>query len=217
MNSLGSKARNAISGLHCGLAMIFVIALGGCATSIQPMANAGAADAAAAERVALVGSAKAISDTVNWTKPAKMSWLTRLSGRDADSGISRDDTLDAYVEELRLAGDPVRSLADHAQTTIAAADALILSAERALESVSPRMSDVAVLEGSIKELRDCRSMYLSALRRIDLDDAATDRAGAAIKAGFDRAVRQIGGLADALADRAAERQISFAAADPTAS
>lgn len=197
-----------------------IASLGGCATSLQPFAGAAETGATVSERVALNAAAGAIERSFPWPKPTTISWMDRLAGNAIKTdSLSRADAISKYAEALREKKSPFSTLQNDARSTLKAAYVLIDAAENALESLNPKMSDVAILETSIQDLRNARGLYLAAIKEIDVapnpDDAdysreAVDRVRSDVKLGFDRVMRRIGGLADALADRAAEQSNNFA-------
>jgi hypothetical protein len=176
------------------------IAFAGCSTVIK---TSGSDDQAyAAERAALAEAAGRLAASP-WPKPSSSSLADRLAGAEPrGEKISRDDAVEAYVGALRVGENSKIALEGDAARHLDAARALKVAAEVACDSASPRLSDVALMEDAIADLRETRSIYVSSLKKLDADKGAIDR----LKTDFDAAIRELAAAADALAEVAMKRQ-----------
>ena len=177
-----------------------VAALNGCATVV--MDGAAGVKSASAERDALKSAAADVS-AAQWPKPSSVSLGERLTGVIAvsDERVTKKDAIAHYVVALNGAGDPQAKLLSDAERQLQAADRLIRAAENAADAVRPAMSDVAIVESVISDLRQARDIYLASLEEIAVEDTSDTRR--AIKADFNRSIAEIGRAADVLADRVA--------------
>lgn len=172
----------------------------GCSTVIKA---AGSEDPGyAAQRDALVEAAAGLA-AAPWPKPSSSSLADRLAGAEADgASVSREDAVKAYVERLAGLDDAENALMADAARHLEAVGALRAAAEAAGDALSPRLSDVALIEDAIGDLRETRAIYVSALKKIDGDDDNVD----ALKRDFDRAIKELGAVADMLAENAMKRR-----------
>lgn len=160
------------------------------------------------ERAALKDAAADLAWSA-WPKPENGSFAVRFAGGDDKDRMTRDRAVEIYLASFKDADAVARITAD-ARRHLVAADALVDVAERATESQSPRLSDVAVLETSIADLRETRAIYIAALRKIDAEGDAID----AIRDPLDAAVKKLGRVADDLAATAMKKRSSnFAGPD----
>ncbi len=191
------------------VASFAAFAASGCSTVIQTAAPDDQAHVAG--RMALEEAAASVAASP-WPKPASSSLADRLAG--ASSGgekISRDDAVDAYVVKLSASGRGDTGLLADAARHLEAAGALKLVAQTVCDSPAPRLSDVALLEDAIADLRQTRSIYVSALKQINGDKNDVDH----LKRDFDNAIKDLGSVADDLAKSAMKQRTSnFAAPAP---
>ena len=172
----------------------------GCSTVIK--AAGGEDPGYAAQRDALVEAAAGLA-AAPWPKPSSSSLADRLAGAEADgASVSREDAVKAYVERLAGLDDAENALMADAARHLEAVGALRAAAEAAGDALSPRLSDVALIEDAIGDLRETRAIYVSALKKIDGDDDNVD----ALKRDFDRAIKELGAVADMLAENAMKRR-----------
>ena len=61
---------------------------------------------------------------------------------------------------------------------------------------------MSLLEDAIGDLRETRSIYVSALKKLDVEDAQIDR----LKGDFDKAIKDLGVAADQLAQSAMKKR-----------
>jgi hypothetical protein len=182
----------------------------GCSTVIKTSSEDYGANAP--ERAALIDAAADVAWSP-WPKPSSSSIAERLAGGEAPSdGVSRDDAVDAYVVAVKAAPDGEAAVLDDAGKHLDAARALNAAADDACDSAYPRLSDVALLEDAIADLRETRTIYVATLKKIDGDDDAIDR----LKRDFDRALKDLGDVADKLAENAMKKRAdNFAGPDPS--
>ncbi|MCB2113434.1 MAG: hypothetical protein R3C42_00205 [Parvularculaceae bacterium] len=184
--------------LGAAFAVLALAAASGCSTVIKTSAGESAVDAA--ERLALVEAAAEIS-AAPWPKPSSSSLADRLSGERGEK-ISRKDALDAYLVRLDDDDNPEQAVLTDAARHLSAASALENAAQAACDAQSPRLSDVSLLEDAIGDLRETRSIYVSALKKLDVEDAQIDR----LKGDFDKAIKDLGVAADQLAQSAMKKR-----------
>lgn len=181
---------------------IAALAASGCSTVIQTTAPDD--HARIASRMALEEAAANVAASP-WPKPASSSLADRLAG--ASSGgdrASRDGAVDAYVAKLTLSDHGNDDLIADAARHLEAAGALKSVAQTVCDSPAPRLSDVALLENAIADLRQTRSIYVSALRRLNGDKSDVDH----LKRDFDKAIKELGSVADDLAKSAINQRAS---------
>ncbi len=185
------------------VASFLAFALPACSTVIRS-ADASDALVMTEERAALKEAAAELAWSP-WPKPADKSF----TGGDSDAGaddsrMTRERAVEIYLASFAPGADAGDRIAADARRHLVAASALAEIAERASESPSPKLSDVAVLEASIADLRETRAVYLAALRRIDADDKDID----AIRDPLDAAVKKLSRVADDLAESAMKKRSS---------
>lgn len=167
------------------------------------------------ERAALEGAANAVRVT-RWTKPDKQDLSARLSGIVVDQTpkFTRENAVVEYIALLNREADPKAALYRDVQSHLKALDALIVTAQETVTALDPRLDDVDVLETSISDLRETRSIYLSALKYFEREsvDASVSLQRRSVKAAFNARLSALGTTADDLADRAhGKRKASLAA------
>lgn len=172
----------------------------GCSTVIKTSSD----DAAAVsqERGALVEAASAAAWSP-WPKPSSSSFADRLAGAEIDGDrISRDDAIGFYVSLIKDSGDAEAALMNDAKRHLDAARRLDEVTTDLCDTARPRLSDVALVEDAIADLRETRTIYLAALKRIDAEKSAADR----LKRDFDTSLKELGETADRLAQNAMKRR-----------
>jgi len=187
-----------VKGVIASTLILFVSA---CSTVIRNT-EAGEDFVMTEERAALKGAADDLAWSP-WPKPDGATFAARFAGGEENGRLSRSAAVDAYLASIGEENAAGRIAADARRHLVAAA-ALADVAERALESVGPRLSDVAVLEEAIADLRETRAVYIAALKKIDADDDTVD----SIRDPLDAAVKQLGRVADDLADHAMKKRSS---------
>jgi len=188
---------------------VLIVAAGligaGCSTVIKT--SAGEMSLAGPERAILVEAARSAA-WAPWPKPSSSSLAQMLAGAEETSvKISRNDAIDAYVAALSGAEDPKAVLLADAGRHLAAADALKRAAEAACESAAPKLSDVALIEESIADLRETRSIYAASLKEISSEKATIEE----VKRQFDAALKSLGEAADLLAENAMKKRSDYLA------
>lgn len=193
------------------IALCAGILLSACSTVIRTV-DAGEAAVMTEERAALTDAARDLSWSP-WPKPDGATFSARFSGGDAQGRVTRERAVETYLASLG-GDDAVGRISADARRHLVAAAALTDAAERASASPSPRLSDVAVIEDAIADLRETRAVYIAALKKLDAKDDAIDE----VRDPLDAAVRRLGRLADDLAESAMKKRSSnFAGPDTNAS
>jgi hypothetical protein len=192
-------------------ATLLSFTLSACSTVIRT-ADASEDFAMTEERAALKEAAAELA-WAPWPKPQESSLVGRFAAADdKDDRMTRDRAVEIYLATLAADADASGKIAADARRHLVAAAVLADVAERASHSPSPKLSDVAVLEASIADLRETRAVYLAALRKIDADDDAIE----AIRDPLDAAVKKLSRVADELAESAMKnRSSNFAGPDAT--
>jgi hypothetical protein len=150
------------------------------------------------ERAALKSAAQDLARTP-WPTPDPVSFAQRMTGFISDGDrMTRDRAVEIYIEKLNAGSAPNDALLADAADHLTRAKAVASVALIACESANPRMSDVAIVEQSIADLREIRSIYVSAYKELSADDDAID----GLKHRFDGALAELGAAADLLADTA---------------
>lgn len=182
----------------------------GCSTVIKTASQDDTASLA--ERAALLNAAAGAA-WAPWPKPSSSSIAERLAGGEpALERVSRDDAVEAYVDQLKNAADGPAVLMSDAGRHLAAAKTLKAVAEEACDAASPRLSDVAILEDAIADLRETRTIYVASLKKIDAEKDIVEQ----VKRDFDQALKELGDVADQLAENAMKRRAdNFAGSNAT--
>ncbi|OFX05300.1 MAG: hypothetical protein A3E78_04770 [Alphaproteobacteria bacterium RIFCSPHIGHO2_12_FULL_63_12] len=182
----------------------------GCSTVIKTSSEDDTASVA--ERAALMEAAAGAA-WAPWPKPSSSSIAERLTGGEpSPERISRDDAVEAYVDQLKNTTDGAAILMNDASRHLAAAKTLMVVAEEACDAASPRLSDVAILEDAIADLRETRTIYVASLKKIDAEKDMVEQ----VKRDFDRALKDLGDVADQLAENAMKRRAdNFAGSNAT--
>ena len=185
------------------VASFLAFALPACSTVIRT-ADASDALVMTAERAALKEAAAELAWSP-WPKPEDASFTGRVASAEAgDDRVTRERAVEIYLASFAPGADAGSRIAADARRHLVAASALAEIAERASHSPTPKLSDVAVLEASIADLRETRAVYLATLRRIDADDEDVD----AIRDPLDAAVKKLSRVADDLAESAMKKRAS---------
>lgn len=185
------------------VASFLAFALAACSTVIRT-ADASDTIVMTEERAALKEAAAELAWSP-WPKPEDKSFVGRISNADAgDDRVTREGAVEAYLASFAPGDDAESRIAADVRRHLVAASTLVEIAERASDSPSPRLADVAILEASIADLRETRAVYLAALRRIDADDKNID----AIRDPLDAAVKRLSRVADDLAESAMKKRSS---------
>lgn len=189
-----------VSGFRRMALTALALAAAGCSTVIKTSSEEDAASLA--ERAALIEAAAGAAWSP-WPKPSASSIAERLAGGAPPSEhVSRDDAVDAYVAALNAAPDGEAVLIGDASRHLAAARALKVAAEEAFSAGSPRLSDVAIIEDAIADLRETRTIYVATLKKIDAEKDLVEQ----VKRDFDIALKDLGDVADQLAENAMKRR-----------
>jgi len=176
------------------------MAVAGCSTVIKTSSEDDAGSLAG--RAALIEAAAGAAWSP-WPKPSSSSFAERLAGGEQrNESVSREDAIEAYVGALKKTPDGAAALMNDANRHLAAAEALKAAAEEACESQRPRLSDVAIIEDAIADLRETQKIYVASLKKIDAGKILIAR----VKDDFDGALKALGEVADNLAESAMKRR-----------
>jgi hypothetical protein len=172
-------------------------ASGGCSTVILSEDSRHAA-VAAVEREALASAAAAVAETP-WPREPQASLADRLTGVSALPS-SDANLAERFVDSLAEPRKPVVLAAAFAN--IEAARRLSETGESALTAIRPAMSDVAVVEAAIADLKKNRDIYVASLKLIArAGEPVESEELRRLRAGFSDAIGDLGRVADALAER----------------
>lgn len=153
-----------------------------------------------------------------WPEIEKASATEKLTGmifgeRTRDDRFTRDDALELYVSQIRAQPEPADSVirAD-ADESLRLARALVEEARSAAHTVNPDRTDMDMLEDAIGDIRECRDMYVDAMRELGREDAISRQDWQELKQAFNQAITDAGRTADLLSDQlaAAQQRSSFA-------
>ena len=187
-------------GFSGGFAALLMVMTGGCAV-IPLTQDSSAHHEVVAERDVLADAANDVQ-TAPWPRVEEASFLSRITGADADDRMTRSRAIDIYLEELQPGGARFTRLEGDAQTNLAAASRLRMAAEGALASPRLTMNDVAMVETANQALREHRQIYVSAAKQLEKEGEPVDEMRLeAIRDAYADAIRELGRSADALADR----------------
>lgn len=181
-------------------ALFLTAGVSGCSTVIKT-SSAETVAASAPEHEALAEAA-ARAAWAPWPRPTSATIADRLVGAGAEEEITRDDAVEVYVASLQSSGRGEAGLLADAGRQLDAARTLTAAAQEACDVASPRLSDVAHLEAAIGDLRQSRTIYVAALKKIDSDDAVKE----SLKRDFDKAIKGLGDAADSLAENAMKKR-----------
>lgn len=182
--------------------LVLAGALGGCSTVIFSE-NSADERGAAIEREALIDAAAAVSKT-KWPEPQNVSWQARIAHIGADR-VSKSDAVEAYLASFGDSKPKYDKVLGDAGAHLLAADNLTRAAANAANSVRPVMADVSVVEEAIGDLRQTRDIYLESLKILAREGEPVRSANIrALKSQFDGAIKELGDVADELADRVAD-------------
>jgi len=189
-----------VSGFRRAALAALAFAAIGCSTVIKTSTEDDAGSLA--ERAALIEAAAGAAWSP-WPKPSSSSIAERLAGGDQQGeSVSRNDAVEAYVSELKKSPDGAAVLMSDASRHLAAAQILRAAAAGTCESQTPRLSDVAIIEDAIADLRETQKIYVASLKKIDGDKNLI----AQVKNEFDDALKALGEVADELAQSAMKRR-----------
>lgn len=188
-----------------------ILASSACSTVIKTQ-SAREEQASGEAREALQQAADEVA-RVSWPKPSSSSFADRIAGADpGGESVSRDDAIKAYVAALAEASDPEAALMAEADRHLRAAGALKDVCAIAAISPSPRLSDVALVEDAISDLRETRAIYVASMKKLDAEGREAER----LKDSFDRVIKDLGEAADDLAEIAMNRRSENFAGSNTA-
>lgn len=183
------------------IASLVVFSLPACSTVIR--APGASEDLATTEERAALKEAAAGLAWSPWPKPQDAFLTANLPGEEDETRMTRARAVEIYLASLGDR-DAAAQIAADARRHLVAADALADAARLASQSDGPRLSDVAVLEASIADLREARAVYIAALKKIDSDGDTIDE----VRDPLDVAVKKLGRIADDLAENAMKKRSS---------
>lgn len=182
-----------------------VLSTAGCSTVIK---TASEDDVAGAEGREALRAAAADVAWAPWPKPSSSTLAERLAGHpEGDEKVSRDDAVKSYVARIERTPSAEAAILTDANRHLSAARALTSVAIEACDGPGTRLSDVALLEAAISDLRETRAIYLGSFKKLDAGDGVADRLADL----FDEAIKDLGDAADELAENAIKmREEAFA-------
>lgn len=211
-NAAGVRKRDG-RGVSCvrlsaaGVAAALLAASSGCAAVVLSEGGQRGPEAAI-EREALASAAAAVAETP-WPRAREASLAERLVGT---SGPSPDEhrLAEIYVSGLSAPRKPVILAA--ATANIGAARRLAETGEAALTAIRPAMSDVAVIEAAIADMKENRDVYVASLKLVARSGETVDAEELRrLRGAFAEAISDLGKVADSLAERMDEdRSRTFA-------
>ena len=206
------------------LAVCAVLALPGCASVKVSLPGTAAketprhASANVSQRAALIKASSRLNETP-WPTPTKTSAKEKmvglLFGHKADENtVSEGQALDIYLADLTATSAPGQKILKDADRSLMLARHVAEAGRLAATAYPPRRDDLIALEGAIGDIRQCREMYVAAMKKLRSDGAAiSDRDIKEVKRAFTQTIRDVGMTANLLADRAddPDRAVQYAA------
>ncbi len=124
------------------------------------------------------------------------------------TGMSREDALEIYAMRLRREASPEVALLRDANLTLRQARQVAEAGRMAAVAINPNSTDIVVLEGAISDVRECREMYLAALKMLRKEGHEfTKQEQTELKAAFSQTIQDIGSTADLVAERLSANRI----------
>jgi hypothetical protein len=152
------------------------------------------------ERVALVEATDRLADQP-WGDVAQPGVISVMFGTISEN--ERDAALYTYLAALASRSqDPATSAVADADVSLYHARRVVEAGRQAFVSIRPVPSDIATLEKAIGEARECRAMYVRALRKLEQDDQSIE----AIRDAFSQTITDLGMTADLVASRIAANE-----------
>lgn len=181
-------------------AVIIAFIIGGCAI-VPHQSQTSLRTSSASERDYLT-QAVANVKAAPWPKPQQVSFISRMTGGGGEDRVTRSDAVEAYVDDIQHAADPVQKLKNDASANLIAADRLQDAAINALASSRHAMNDVILVEEAIIALRENGQIYVAAAKFLKKSGVLTDDSTIdVLREEYRSAVRQLGETADILAEQ----------------
>lgn len=195
---IGSRRRvRCVKRWSAAVAAALISASGGCSTVIVSD-RSGQSPIAAVEREALSRAAAAVAETP-WPRKPQASLAEQLAGAGGRT-LGEQDLAQRFVDGLDAPRKPIVLAA--ALANIEAAQHLAAAGDAALTAIRPAMSDVAILESAIADLKENRDVYVASLKLIARGGEPVDGDELRrLRAEFSNVIGDLGQVADALADR----------------
>lgn len=196
---------NTLRGARIFWAVLSLAAVSACA-SVKVSVPGFSADkdlqaaASLSERVALDEAAQALADQP-WGDAPRSDMMSVLFGK--ATGGRRDQMVKDYVKLVHVtAGDPVLAVMTDADHSLADARRVAEAGRQAVASITPVPSDISILENAISETRECRDMYVKALKMLDDQGMKVSRDYVRdVRDAFSQTITDIGITADLVAER----------------
>ncbi len=160
-------------------------------------------DAGYSERVALLEATEALSDQP-WGEADESGMMSVLFGKGRDNQADR--LVEDYLATAKADGaDPVLIVMQDMHTSLANARHVAEAGRQAVVAITPVASDITMLEDAIGEARECRDMYVKALKMLDRRGANITRDEVRdVRDAFSQTIADIGQTADLVAERVSE-------------
>lgn len=163
------------------------------------------------ERLALQEATMAFAKQP-WGEVEDSGMMSVLFGNTRSSQM--DDLLDEYLSSAALGAEAsLNVVMEDMHTSLANARHVAEAGRQAAVSITPVPSDITMLEAAIGQARECREMYVRALKALDRDGANVSRKAVRdVRDAFTQTIADIGKTADLVAERvdAGEGQNRFA-------
>lgn len=186
-----------------GLASFLAINMAGCASvkvSVPGFGGDKDKTVSYSEREALMQATKALSDQP-WGEQEESGFVSVLFGTIGES--EQDRTLNAYLEQVHKSHfDPVTAVIADADYSLSQARRVAEAGRQAAMSIRPVASDIVALEEAISEARECRKMYVDALKALSDDGHKVAKDDVRdIRDAFTQTIEDIGSTADLVVAR----------------
>ncbi|MCI5047392.1 MAG: hypothetical protein MRY59_07805 [Aquisalinus sp.] len=190
--------------------MLLTITTSGCASVkiAMPGAETGkeVSLAGVKERAALVSATRQL-DRTPWPTITEAGFTGRMmsslfGAEDPNDGVTKEAALEIYADMLAAQANPTATLMQDANTSLRQARMVSEAGRQAAYAMNPSSDDISVLENAISEVRECRDIYVGALRLLRKKGFEIDRTTEQeLKNAFTQTIQDIGASADIVADR----------------
>ena len=155
------------------------------------------------ERVALLEATEALANQP-WGEADEGGMMSMLFGNSRNGETDR--LVDEYLATAKADGaDPVLTVMQDMHTSLANARHVAEAGRQAVVAITPVPSDITMLEDAIGEARECRDMYVKALKVLDRRGASITRDEVRdVRDAFTQTIADIGQTADLVAERVSD-------------
>jgi len=200
--SVGTRGVVVRGQLAAFAACILAISLSGCA--LQPKTIIATTEKPVAERETLVKAARVV-EAAPWPKPENASMFSFLTGDDGKERVPKSDAVSHYVSSLTPEGRRFETLTRDAEQKLADAQGMRRAALLALDAQHLTMNDVALVEKSIQNMREQRSIFVEAADELgDVGEPVNEASLRTIRMRYSTVIKAMGDAADLLADKIAD-------------